>query len=69
MPAHSAIMIALYLGLSSSICPKGLKSERSGDGLLSLVNTNFFVLEVSSTVLYHLPVLLIPLVQCFQHLR
>ncbi len=61
MPTHSAIMIALYLGLSS-ICPKGLESERSGDGLLSLVNTNFFVLEVSSTVLHRLPVLLVPFV-------
>lgn len=67
MPTHSAIMIALYLGLSLSICPKGLKFERSGDDLLSLVNTNFFVLEVSSTVLHRLPVLLIPLVQCFEH--
>lgn len=62
MPAHSAIMIALYLGLSSSMCPKGSKFERSGDGLPSLVNTNFFVLEASSKVLHCLPVLLVPFV-------
>lgn len=62
MPAHSAIMIALYLGLSSSICPKGLESERSGDGLPSLVKTKLFVTEVSSTALHRLPVLLVPFV-------